>query len=112
MNKDKIFASTLYQTANVITITTSYDNKYNRPESIQTIKQFPCRIARNKNYAYPFTDFANVTIDGRLRGYFEIDADIKKGSVVEVERTNYIVGMVYKPMNHHIECDLRVQEEA
>lgn len=111
MNKDKIFASTLYQTANVITITTSYDNKYNRPESVQTVQQFPCRVSR-KNHAYPFTAPSNVTIDGSFRGYFEIDAEIKKGSVVEVEGTNYIVGMIYKPMNHHIECDLRVQEEA
>lgn len=31
MNKDKVFASTLYQIAKIMKIETSYDNKYNRP---------------------------------------------------------------------------------
>lgn len=111
MNKDKLFASTLYQTANVITIATSYNNKYNRPESIESIQQFPCRVSR-ESHSYPMINSANVSLTRNFRGYFEIDANIKKGSVIQVDGTNYIVGMIYKPMNHHIECDLSVKEEA
>ena len=111
MTKDKLFASTLYQTANVITITTSYDNKYNRPESVQTVQQFPCRVTRKSN-GYAYISPSNISVDSQLRGYFEIDAQITKGCSIEVEGTNYIVGMIYKPMNHHIECDLSVKEEA
>lgn len=111
MVKDKIFASTLYQTANVITIETSYDNKYNRPEIIERTEQYPCRVSRQSD-SYPNTAYANTSMTYRFRGYFEIDANVKKGSVVQVDGVNYIVGLIYKPMNHHIECDLAVKEEA
>ena len=34
MIKDPVFASTLYQTATISSITTSYANKNNRPEHV------------------------------------------------------------------------------
>lgn len=111
MNKDKIFASTLYQTAKVITIETNYDNKFNRPEMVEIVKEFPCRVARTSK-AFPIITSSNTAINPQLRAYFEIDADIKEGSVIHVEDMKYIVGFIYKPMNHHIECDVSISMEA
>lgn len=111
MVKDKIFASTLYQIAKVFKIETSYDNKYNRPINIEKFQEFPCRIVR-KNTAYPIIDASSIGVNPNFRGYFEIDADIISGSVINVDNVKYIVGLVYRPMNHHIECDLSISTEA
>ena len=108
MVKDKVFAYTLYQTAKVVTVTTSYDNKFNRPETVQHVTEYPCRITR-KNASYPSINSSNISINSSIRGYFEIDADIKSGSSIEIECIKYIVGLVYKPMNNNIEADLNIK---
>lgn len=111
MNKDKIFASTLYQTAKVISIKTSYNNRFNRPENIETYVEYPCRISRKKD-TYPIIQSSSTAITPNFRAYFEVDANIETGSVICVDDVKYIVGLVYKPMNHHIECDISNNMEA
>lgn len=109
--KDSIFASTLYQTAKVTSITTSYDNEFNRPESIIKTDTYPCRMVR-KSGAYPYDSGAANTLNLEFRCYFEIDAEIASGASIEVEGVKYKAGLVYKPMNHHIEIDLLRNDEA
>lgn len=109
--KDMIFASTLNQIAKVYSIETSYDNKYNRPESIEIIKEYPCRLSR-KNNAYPNASNGGIIVVEQMRAYFEIDADIKKGMTIEIEGTKYKAGMPYKPNNHHLEVDMNNISEA
>lgn len=111
MNKDKIFALTLYQIAKVISIETSYNNRFNRPEKIERSIEYHCRISRKKD-VYPMINPSNISIKPTFRAYFEIDANIESGSVIYVDEVKYIVGLVYKPMNHHIECDISVHMEA
>lgn len=109
--KDSIFATILYQIATVTSITTSYDNEFNRPESITDIKTYPCRIAR-KSGAYPYNSGAANTLELEFRCYFEIDAVIASGATIEVDGEKYKAGLVYKPMNHHTEVDLISNKES
>lgn len=111
MNKDKIFASTLYQIAKIIKIETSYDNKYNRPESIKKEIEYPCRLTR-KSSSYIYNTESHKEISINFRGYFEIDTEIKTGDAIYVDNEKYLVGLVYKPMNHHIEVELSIINEA
>lgn len=105
MIKDKVFASTLYQTAYIKRTVTTYDNKYNRPETTVETIEYPCRVTRKSNGYLVLQDPKNQT-QSNFRGYFEIDADISSGDLIVVDDMKYKVGLVYKPMNHHIEVDL------
>ena len=103
--KDKVFASTLYQTAYITKTVTSYDNEYNRPETITSTIEYPCRVTRKDN-GYLYSQDPKNQVQSNFRGYFEIDAEIKTGDLLTVDNTRYKVGLIYKPMNHHIEADL------
>lgn len=111
MIKDPVFASTLYQTANISSITTSYDNKFNRPEKVTNVITYQCRISR-KTGAYAEDSGAKNDLTLQFRCYFEIDVDIKSGASIEIDGVNYKAGLVYKPMNHHVEIDLIKNAEA
>ena len=111
MIKDNIYASTLNQIAKVITITTSYDNKFNRPESIESIKEYKCRVARKSN-AYGYNGPGNISLSSQLRCYLEVDVDIKTGMTIEIEGIKYKAGLVYRPNNHHTEIDINNTMEA
>ena len=111
MIKDPVFASTLYQTATISSITTSYDNKHNRPETVTNVTTYPCRISR-KTGANVQDSGAKNDLTLQFRCYFEIDADIKSGASIEIDGVKYKAGLVYKPMNHHVEIDLIKNAEA
>lgn len=110
-NKDMIFAQTLSQNATVISMTYSTDNKYNRPELIETSTDYACRVAR-KSGAYINDSNAPSTTDNRFRAYFEIDAVIEEGNTIIVDNIKYRAGLVYRPLNHHLEVDISVLQEA
>lgn len=105
MIKDKVYASTLYQIATVTRTVTTYDNKYNRPENTISTIEYPCRITRKGN-GYLYIQDPKSQVQSNFRGYFEIDADIKTGDLLIVDNIKYKAGLIYKPMNHHIEVDL------
>ena len=111
LNKDMIFAQTLSQQATVISMTYTTDNKYNRPQQLETSTDYACRIAR-KSGAYINGSNAPSTTDNRFRAYFEIDAIIEEGNTIIVDNIKYRAGLVYKPLNHHTEVDISVLQEA
>lgn len=111
MFKDPVFASSLYQTATVSSITTSYANKHNRPETVTNKIDYPCRISRRTG-ANAFDSGAKNDLTLQFRCYFEIDVDIQSGASIEIDGVKYKAGLVYKPMNHHVEIDLIKNAEA
>lgn len=111
MIKDKIFLSTLYQTAKITMIETTYDSKYNRPTSVEVSLIVPCRISR-KSSSFLFAGQGNLVTNTQMRCYLEVDVNIKKGAVIEVDGQKYNAGLVYKPNNHHTEVDISIYEEA
>ena len=111
MNKDLIFAQTLSQQATVISQTYSTDNKYNRPLPAETQIDYACRIAR-KSGTYLNSSNAPSTTDNKFRAYFEVDAVIEEGNTIIVDNIKYRAGLVYKPLNHHLEVDISLIAEA
>lgn len=80
-------------------------------EQVETIYgPYPCRIGR------PISKFVKsmpqIKITQNLRLYTIIVANIKVGDIALIDGNNYIVKNIYKPANHHIECDLILYQEA
>lgn len=114
MNKDKIFASLMNCTATVTRIETTYDNKYNRPQVSTVSNNYPCMVAKKgKSYSGYVSNFGpNTGTQIDMRAFFEIDADIKQGDSIMVNGEHFIAGLIYRPMNHHIEVDMRLEKES
>lgn len=75
-----------------------------------TYGPYPCRTGR------PISKFVQsmpqTKITQNLRLYTVISANVKAGDIALIDGDNYIVKNIYKPANHHIECDLILYQEV
>lgn len=75
-----------------------------------TYGPYPCRTGR------PISKFVQsvpqTKITQHLRLYTVIDANVKAGDIALISGHNYIVKNIYKPANHHIECELILNQEV
>lgn len=107
---DKLFKDLLKQSFTIIR-TESIDTLNHIVEQQETTYgPYPCRIGR------PISKFAQAMpqtkITQNLRLYTVINASIKVGDIALIDGNNYIVKNIYKPADHHIECDLILHQEA
>lgn len=75
----------------------------------EEVGTYPCRIISKS----PTTSAKQVNsmVQGTMKAYFNIEADIKTGDIVECDeyyKYTFKVLFVYKPNNHHIEADLEI----
>lgn len=75
----------------------------------EEVGTYPCRIIRKSPASS--AEQVNSTVQGTMRAYFRVDADVKEGDIIECdEYYNYTFKtlFVYKPNSHHIEADLEI----
>lgn len=99
----------LYQTCIVSRTTETLVKPTNRPTKTTVVTgTYSCLVSR-KSPGYVIQDGTAATLNMiQLRAYMAVDCDIKKGDLLECEGTKYRVGLIYKPMNDHIEADLTI----
>lgn len=74
------------------------------------IAEYDCYVAR-KSDTQVQTDAANNIITD-MEVYMNLPADIKSGDRFECDGESFTVGYVYKPLNRHIQADLKRKVEA
>lgn len=75
----------------------------------ETTEPFPCRIGKSTGTFTQGSPQGKITKGLIL--YTVINADIKEGDIADTEEGKYIVGNVYRPARHHIECDVTAKKE-
>lgn len=95
----------LYQDCTVTRTTEVLEKPLNRPKKFTVSKNYKCLVSR-KSPGYVLQQNPQANIQIQFRAYLEIESDVIKGDLLTCEGIKYRIGLVYKPMNHHIEADL------
>ena len=75
------------------------------------IGEYPCYISQKQSVVQSQADTQHI-VTANLEVLMNLPADIVSGDRLESESRSYVVGLVYKPANRHIQADIHQEEES
>ena len=75
------------------------------------VGEYPCYISQKRSGSQEQGN-PQHTVSANMEVLMNLPADIRPGDRLECEGIDYIVGLVYKPANRHIQADISQTDES